>query len=116
MAVLEAASENEDAVIVQAWIYGQNLWILHTWCEIGDHVIDLTERRAPIPKTEYYTAMGVTETRARRYPRQAYFAMAAESGHFGPFDRTLFFAETSLTDPLTLIPKERKEVSDEPGK
>ena len=116
MAVLEVASENEDAVVVQAWLHNQNRWILHTWCEIDDRVIDLTEGRSPIPKTEYYAVMGVTETRARRYSRQAYFAMAAKAGHFGPFDSELFFAEAASTDPLTHIPKERTEVVDEPQK
>ena len=33
----------------------------------------------------------------KRYSRQAYFAMAAEAGHFGPFDRGIFFAETAST-------------------
>ena len=114
MAVLEVASENENAVIVQAWLHYQVRWILHAWCEIDGQVIDLTERRSPIPRTEYYAVMGVTETRARRYSRQAYFAMAAETGHFGPFDRVFFFAETTSTDPLAAIPKEHKEVNDEP--
>jgi len=114
MAVLEVASENEDAVVVQAWLHDQSRWILHSWCEIGDQVIDLTERRSSIPKTEYYAVMGVTGKRTRRYSRQTYFAMAAETGHFGPFDRGLFFAETASTDPLSHMPKKGKDISDEP--
>lgn len=114
MAVLEVASENSDAVVVQAWLHDQSRWILHSWCEIDDQVIDLTERRSSIPKTQYYTVMGVTETRTRRYSRQAYFAMAAKTGHFGPFDRGLFFSETASTDPLSHMPEKGKEVSDEP--
>lgn len=110
-AALEVASENEDAVVVQAWIYNQTQWILHAWCEIGDHVIDLMESRSPIPKIDYYAVMGVTETRARRYSRLTYFTMAAESGHFGPFDNILFFAGTASEDPLEHIPREQKEIA-----
>ena len=104
MAVLEVASENDDAVVVQAWLHNQHRWILHSWCEIGDQVIDLTESRSSIPKTEYHTVMGVTETLARRYSRQTYFVMAADAGHFGPFDKKLFFADTTSTDPLEASP------------
>lgn len=114
MAVLEVASENEAAGIVQAWIHDQNRWILHTWFEVDDQVIDLTEGRSPIPKIQYYAVMGVTETRAKRYSRQAYFAKVAETGHFGPFDKDFFFAETTSTDPLAHFSEKRKEVNDEP--
>lgn len=79
MAVLEVASENENTVVVQAWIEAEARWILPTWCEFDDQVIDLTERRTPIPKAEYYAVMGVTEPRTRRYARLAYFSEVAAS-------------------------------------
>ncbi len=98
---MEVAGENADAVVVHGWIYDRTRWILHAWCEIGDVVVDLTETRSPVPKADYYAAMAATETRTRRYSRLEFFSLAAEHGHFGPFDKEFFFAETSSRDPLT---------------
>ena len=99
-AVLEVASENENVVIVHAWIYNGKNWILHAWCEINDDVIDLTETRSPILKSAYYEAMGVSQKRAIRYTRLEFFTLMAEHGHFGPFDKAFFFAESLSQDPL----------------
>lgn len=100
---LEIASENIEAVVVHGWIYGHNLWILHAWCEFEDTVIDLTESRAPIPRSDYYLAMGIEEERIRRYSRLDFFTLATEQHQFGPFEKELFFAETSAVDPLERI-------------
>jgi hypothetical protein len=43
--------------------------------------------------------MGVSPQRSIRYERQEFFSLAAEHGHFGPFDQTFFFAEKSFDDP-----------------
>ncbi len=99
-ATLEVASETNDAVVVHGWLLNQEYWILHAWCEIDEWVIDLTETREPIDKSTYYRIMGVTPERSIRYDRQEFFALAAEHGHFGPFDKALFFAEKSSSDPI----------------
>ncbi|MCG8338556.1 MAG: hypothetical protein MJE63_28960 [Proteobacteria bacterium] len=99
---LEVASENHEASVVHGWLYSDNQWILHAWCEIGEEVIDLTETRAPIPKNDYYTAMGVTEERLRRYTRLEFFTLFTQEKHYGPFDKDFFYREISKRDPLTL--------------
>ena len=99
-ATLEVASETRDAVVIHGWLHNQELWILHAWCEINEWVIDLTETREPIEKSTYYRVMGVTPERSLRYNRQEFFALAAEHGHFGPFDKAFFFAEKSAGDPI----------------
>ena len=99
---LEVASENHDASVVHGWLYNDFQWILHAWCEIGDEVIDLTETRVPIPKSDYYAAMGVTEQRLRRYTRLEFFTLFVDEGHYGPFDRVFFYKEFTTKDPLTL--------------
>ena len=103
-ATLEVASENSEAVVIHGWLYHQECWILHAWCEINDRVIDLTETREPIDKSTYYRIMGVSQQRSIRYERQEFFALAAEHGHFGPFDKTFFFAEKSSGDPIRSDP------------
>lgn len=99
-ATLEVASENINAAVIHGWLHIQELWILHAWCEIDEWVVDLTETREPIDKFTYYSVMGVTPERSIRYNRQTFFALAAEHGHFGPFDKALFFAEKSKDDPI----------------
>ena len=99
-ATLEVASETSDAIVVHGWLLSQEYWILHAWCEIDEWVIDLTETREPIDKSTYYRIMGVTPERSIRYNRQEFFALAAEHGHFGPFDKAFFFAEKSSGDPI----------------
>jgi hypothetical protein len=99
-ATLEVASEIRDAVVVHGWLYNQECWILHAWCEIYDQVIDLTETQEPIDKSTYYRIMGVAPERTIRYDRQEFFALAAKHAHFGPFDKAVFFAKTSSSDPL----------------
>ena len=103
-ATLEVASENSDVVVIHGWLHHQECWILHAWCEIYDWVIDLTETREPIDKSTYYQIMGVSPERSIRYERQEFFALAAEHGHFGPFDKTFFFAEKSSRDPTKSNP------------
>jgi hypothetical protein len=100
-AVLEVASETRDVVVVNGWLYNRRQWILHAWCELGEAVIDLTETRAAIDKPTYYRIMGVTPERTVRYTRLQFFTLAAEQGHFGPFDKVFFFANTIPRDPLT---------------
>lgn len=85
-AVLEVASENNTAEVVNGWLYNGRQWILHAWCEIGDNVIDLTVAHDPIEKAAYYRVMGVAQDKTVRYTRLAFFKLAAEHGHFGPFD------------------------------
>jgi hypothetical protein len=113
-ATLEVASETSDAVVIHGWLRNQKRWILHAWCEIDEWVIDLTETREPIDKPAIYRIMGVTPERSIRYNRQEFFALVAEHGHFGPFDRMLFFAETASTDPLARIHYRRREANHEP--
>jgi hypothetical protein len=103
-ATLEVASETSDAVIIHGWLYNRERWILHAWCEIDEWVIDLTETRELIDKSTYYRIMGVTPERSIRYNRQDFFALAAEHGHFGPFDKAFFFAEKSSGDPIKRYP------------
>lgn len=99
-ATLEVASENPETVVVHGWTYGNGRWILHAWCESADAVIDLTESRSPIPKSDFYEVMGVSEERTRRYSRLEFFTLAAQEGHFGPFDKSFFFTETTQSDPI----------------
>ena len=99
-ATLEVAAENADAVVVHGWICDRTRWVLHAWCEIGDHVVDLTETRSPVPKADYYKAKGAAETRTIKYSRLEFFTLVAEHGHLGPFDKEFFFAETASGDPL----------------
>ncbi len=103
-ATLEVASETSDAVVIHGWLFSPEYWILHAWCEIDEWVIDLTETREPINKSTYYRIMGVTPERSIRYDRQEFFALAAEHGHFGPFDKAFFFAEKSSGDPIKRNP------------
>ena len=104
-ATLEVASETRDAVVVHGWLHNQERWILHAWCEVEEWVIDLTETREPIDKDTYYRIMGVTPERSIRYNRQDFFALAANHRHFGPFEKTLFFAEISSIDPIKINPE-----------
>jgi hypothetical protein len=104
-ATLEVASETEEAFVIHGWLYNQEYWILHAWCEVDQWVIDLTETREPIDKSTYYRVMGVTPERSIRYNRQDFFALAATHGHFGPFDKALFFAVTSSEDPIKRNPE-----------
>ena len=106
-ATLEVAGETRDAVVIHGWLHHQESWILHAWCEIDELVIDLTETREPIDKLTYYRIMGVTPERSIRYERQDFFVLAARHGHFGPFDKTFFFAERSAVDPIT---KDREDI------
>ena len=99
-ATLEVASETMDAVIIHGWLHNRESWILHAWCEVDEWVIDLTETREPIDKSTYYRVMGVTPERSIRYSRQDFFVLAAEHGHFGPFDKAFFFAKQSSQDPI----------------
>lgn len=99
---LEVASENHEATVIHGWLYNSSQWILHAWCEIGEDVIDLTETRAPIPKNDYYMAMGITEERLRRYTRLEFFTLFANEGHYGPFDKDFFYRETTTKDPLLI--------------
>ena len=103
-ATLEVASETGDAVVIHGWLYNQEFWILHAWYEINKWVIDLTETREPIDKSTYYRIMGVTPERSIRYNRQEFFALVAAHRHFGPFDKTFFFAEKSAGDPIKRYP------------
>ena len=75
-------------------------------------MVDLTESRGPIPKNDYYTAMGVTEERLRRYSRLEFFTLFASEGHYGPFDKDFFYREISTKDPLSFHSgtQEREEV------
>jgi hypothetical protein len=103
-ATLEVASETRDAAVIHGWLHNQGRWILHAWCEIDEWVIDLTETRDPIDKSTYYRIMGVTPERSIRYNRQDFFVLSAKHQHFGPFDKTFFFAEVSSTDPIKRNP------------
>lgn len=102
-ATLEVAAETENVSVVHAWLNHQDRWILHAWCEIGKDVIDLTESREPIDKRLYYDVMGITPERSIRYTRLEFFTLAAENGHFGPFDQAFFFGKNSVHDPLKKI-------------
>lgn len=99
-AVIEVGSECEDCLIVHAWLYDGEKWILHAWGETDEAVYDLTESREPQNRDEYYKSHGVTEERLRRYSRVEFFTLLGDTKHFGPYDKKLFFAETSSTDPL----------------
>jgi len=108
-ATLEVASETRDAVVIHGWLHNQESWILHAWCEVNEWVIDLTETREPINKSIYHRIMGVTPERSIRYSRQEFFALAAEHGHFGPFDKVFFFTEKTSSDPIKRDPGGRNE-------
>lgn len=102
-AVIEVGSECEECAIVHGWIHVDGKWILHAWGETEEIVYDLTETRDPLPKQEYYVKFGVTEERLKRYDRIAFFTLLGDAGHFGPYDKAFFFAETSETDPLLAL-------------
>ncbi len=102
-AVLEVASEAEGSFVVHGWICmpEQSKWILHAWAEVDGAVYDLTESRDPQALEAWYASHGVTEERLVRYDRVDFFTRFAETGSFGPYDATLFFATESDVDPLT---------------
>lgn len=104
-AAMEVASEVEEFGVVHGWVRRNGQWVLHAWAETPEAVYDLTESNRPVRREEYYRANGITEERLRRYARVEYFTLVAEKGEFGPFDRTLFFAQTSAQDPLEVIGK-----------
>lgn len=99
-AVIEVGSECEDCAIVHGWLHADGQWVLHAWGETDAAVYDLTESRDPFRKEEYYARFGITEERLRRYTRIEFFTLLGDHRHFGPYDKDLFFAETSATDPL----------------
>ncbi|BBO83659.1 hypothetical protein DSCO28_42250 [Desulfosarcina ovata subsp. sediminis] len=68
------------------------------------HVLDKTETREAIDKPTYYRILGVTPERTVRYTRMRFFTLAAEQGHFGPFDKAFFFAPTTPRDPIKRDP------------
>jgi len=99
-AVIEVASECEECVVVHGWVYLENKWIVHAWSETDTAVYDLTESERPIRKEKYYEHFGITEERLRRYDRVAFFTLLGDERHFGPYDKELFFATESDSDPL----------------
>jgi hypothetical protein len=102
-AVLEVASENNNVIVVNGWLFNGRQWILHAWCETDKAVIDLTETHETIDKATYYQIMGITPERTVRYTRLAFFSQVAYHGHFGPFDTDFFFATMTSQDPLTCV-------------
>ncbi|MBN2141046.1 MAG: hypothetical protein PHV85_03500 [Desulfovibrionaceae bacterium] len=99
-AALEAASENYDVDVVFAWVRQDGAWAVRAFAETPDAVLDFTEGREPLDREDYYRDLGIEEARLRRYSRLEYFTLVGEQGHLGPFDKGLFFAETSAADPL----------------
>lgn len=100
---LEAASENTETEVVHGWIFRDGVWHTHAWCEFGDRVIDLTASSHSMPKFDFYIKNNVKPERLRRYSRLEFFQLVASEGHFGPFDKDFFFAETSEEDPLKVL-------------
>jgi hypothetical protein len=101
--VLEVASENEEAVVVHAWVFREGRWVVHAWCEIDGFAVDLTHSSRAIPKADYYLMMGITPHRTRSYSRLQFFCLMAEQQHLGPFDSVFFFAPESKKDPIEVI-------------
>ncbi|SKA79312.1 hypothetical protein [Desulfobaculum bizertense] len=97
---LEAASENTRVEVVHGWIWKEEQWEAHAWCEFDDRVIDLTESRHSMPKFDFYVKFKVDPKRCKRYTRLHFFELVGDEGHFGPFDKEFFFAASSATDPL----------------
>ncbi|WP_027177624.1 hypothetical protein [Maridesulfovibrio bastinii] len=100
---LEAASENIETEVVHGWIFEDGIWKTHAWCEFGDRVIDLTRSTHSMPKFDYYLKYRVSDSRQKRYSRLKFFELVGDEGHFGPYDKEFFFAESSEIDPLEII-------------
>jgi hypothetical protein len=100
---LEPASENSATEVVQGWIFKEDKWVAHAWCEFADRVIDLGQSTHSMDKFNYYTTYQVSEERCRRYSRIEFFTLVGDEGHFGPYDKELFFASTCERDPLEVI-------------
>ena len=99
-AALEVASENEEAVVVHAWVYRKGRWVPHAWCEMDGFAVDLTRSTRAVARAEYYLMMGIAPVRCRTYTRLEFFEQMADQGHMGPFDQTFFFAPESDKDPV----------------
>ena len=99
-AVIEVGSECEDCTVVHGWVHHDGQWILHAWGETDEAVYDLTESREPQHRAEYYARHGITEERLHRYSRLEFFTLLGDTKSFGPYDKELFFAETTNVDPL----------------
>lgn len=104
-AVLEAASENEDVEVVNAWVLWDGEWVVHAWVEGQNFVLDFTVSRDRVMKEDYYKALSVSEDRLKRYSRVEFFTLMAENSHFGPYDKDFFFDHKSDGDPLEVIGK-----------
>lgn len=100
---LEGASENTETEVVHGWIFKEGQWVTHAWCEFADKVIDLTESTHSMPKFDYYLKHMVSDERCKRYSRLEFFTLVGDEKHFGPYDKDLFFAETSDEDPIDVI-------------
>lgn len=100
---LEPASENSAVEVVHGWIFKDDKWVAHAWCEFADRVIDLGRSTHSMDKFNYYITNRVREERCHRYSRIDFFTLVGDEGHFGPYDKELFFAPTSERDPLEVI-------------
>lgn len=85
-ATIEAASENDDAVVVHGWVERGGFWHVHGWVETAKGVLDLTEAHDPQDKDAYYARLGIDPALTKRYDRVTFFTMFAENAHAGPFD------------------------------
>ena len=99
MACLEAASQNEDAVVVHAWLKCGDTWYVHAWVENDEAVLDLTRGRQPFEREAFYRELCIREDRLVRYSRLQFFDISAETGCFGPFDTEYFCEMTRQEDP-----------------
>ncbi len=106
---LESASENAETEVVHGWIFKDGKWVSHAWCEFADRVIDLTVSTHSTDKFNYYIKYMVSDQRCRRYSRLDFFKLVGDEGHFGPYDKEFFFAETCDRDPLEVIESRKSE-------
>ncbi len=106
---LEGASENIETEVVHGWIFKDGKWVAHAWCEFADKVIDLIESTHSMSKFDYYQKFMVSDQRCKRYSRIEFFTLVGDEKHYGPYDKNLFFAETSDEDPIDVIESGRNK-------
>jgi hypothetical protein len=98
------AFENRKAFVVHGWIKKDPSkkapYIRYAWIELEGDVYDLTQHDRPVSRELFYRKHDIRENRIRRYTVQEAACMAVGTCAYGPWDMTLFGAETLTREEL----------------